>query len=146
MRKAIEDFAERIIPLFEELDLGRQRIQELEEHHRSSSLTLSIKKRRLESLEKEVNELRKSNGALQASYLEALESAEVLRVKTEELQHSLTDARKNLATKEDEHRRAMDSLSRFKASVLSKLLSLWSTLTDNALFSGRVEIKEAQDP
>lgn len=117
MRRAIEDFAKRIVPLFEELDLGRKRIQELEEHHRHNSSNLTTKTRRLESLEKEVNDLRKSNEALQNNYLEALESAEMLRAKAEESHNTLADVKKNLAAKEDEHRRAIDSLNRFKSSV-----------------------------
>ncbi|KAF9444869.1 hypothetical protein P691DRAFT_806567 [Macrolepiota fuliginosa MF-IS2] len=120
LRKAIEDFAQRIIPLFEELDLGRRRIQELEENQRNDSLDLATKRHRLESLEKETSSLRKSNETLQINYLQALESAGTLRVKAEELQSNLSDARKNLATKEDEHRRAMDSIGRFKSSDAAK--------------------------
>ncbi len=70
-----------------------------------------------------MHDQRKANQILQINYFDALESAEALRTKTEELQFSLADVNKSLATKEDEHKRAMESLNRLKSSVRSDLSS-----------------------
>ncbi|KXN90699.1 hypothetical protein AN958_03984 [Leucoagaricus sp. SymC.cos] len=140
--KAVEDFAKRIIPLFEELDLGRKRIQELESGQQTKIRDLSTKARRVDSLEKEVSSLRKSKAELKANFNEALNSAKAFRTKAEELQNSLTDVRKNLVTKEEECRRTMDSLNRFKSSDMLKSKKLKTLKQEVETLSTKLQEKE----
>ncbi|XP_006461768.1 hypothetical protein AGABI2DRAFT_143559 [Agaricus bisporus var. bisporus H97] len=114
--EAIEDFAKRIVPLFEEVELGRTRIQELENDQRHSSEHLTAKSRQVESLQQQCFELHSSNGVLEQKFLDALESAELLQTKTEESQRQLMEVKKGLVMREEEHRQAIDSLKRFKIS------------------------------
>jgi hypothetical protein len=118
--KAIDDFAKRIVPLFEELEMGRTRIQELEDEQQGSVSSLTAKSRQLEIMQKEIVDLRGSNDVLQRQFSEALESAELFQMKTEESQQRLVEARQSLAMREEERRQAIDSLKRFKISVSRK--------------------------
>lgn len=97
--------------------MGRTRIQELEDEQRGSSDNLTAKSRQLGSLQQDILDLRNSNGVLQQRFLEALESAELFRAKIEESQQQLTEVKQSLATREEEHRQAIESLKRFKFSV-----------------------------
>ena len=118
LRDAVEDFAQRIIPLFEELELGRQKIQKLEEDQHTKSQYLTAQSRKVDALQREVSHLQKSKAELEQNVSESLDSAEAFRVKAEELQGNLADAWRKISSKEGELNRAIDSLNRFKASVL----------------------------
>ncbi|KAJ3561179.1 hypothetical protein NP233_g10354 [Leucocoprinus birnbaumii] len=120
LRKAIEDFSQRILPLFDELELGRKRIQELESNQQTKFQDLNAKSRRVEALEREVLHLRRSKAELESNLSESLDSAEAFRMRVEELQGSLADVRGNLSTKEAELTRVQDAINRFKASDSSK--------------------------
>jgi chromosome segregation ATPase len=144
LRKAIEDFSQRIIPLFEEVELGRKRIQELEEQQHSRFHDLTAKARRVDSLQKEIAGLRKSKEELESNCMEALDSADALRIKAEEFQSSLVEVRENLATKEDENRRVVDSLNRFKSSVRPiQHLHLMKRLK-KYFITGHIKVEETQ--
>jgi hypothetical protein len=114
LRKEIEDFSQCIIPLFGEVELRRKRIQELEEQQHSRSHDLVAQACRVFFLQKEITDLQKSKEGLKRKCMEALD---LERIKVKELQSSLAGIRGNLATKEGEYRKVVDSLDRFKSSV-----------------------------
>jgi chaperonin cofactor prefoldin len=143
LRKAIEDFSQRIIPLFEELELGRKRIQELEANQNTRFQDLTTKARRVDVLEREVVGLQRSKKELENNLSQSLDSAEAFRIRADDLQNRLTDVRRNLAAKEDEWSRAMDSLKRFKSSVCSCLAKKARRSIKGFGFTGHFEVKEA---
>lgn len=142
LRKAIEDFSRRIIPLFEELDLGRKRIQELEASEGTKFQDLIAKSRRVDTLEREVTHLRRSKAELESNLSESLDSAEAFRIKAQDLQGSLTDARRNVSVKEEELNRAMDSLNRFKSSDSLKSKKLKILKQEVEILSTKLQEKE----
>jgi len=72
----------------------------------------------VDALEREVSHLQRSKAELEQNLSESLDSADAFRVKAEELQGNLADAWRKISTKEEQLNRAIDSLNRFKASVL----------------------------
>ncbi|KAL9713434.1 hypothetical protein Ac2012v2_003044 [Leucoagaricus gongylophorus] len=142
LRKAVESFAQRIIPLFEELELGRKRIQELEENQHTKFRDLTTKSRKADALEREVSHLRRSKAELENNLSESLDSVEAFRVKAEELQGNLTDARRNMSVKEEELHRAIDSLNRFKSSDILKTKKLKVFKQEVEILNTKLQEKE----
>jgi len=118
LQNAIEDFSQRIIPLFEELELGRQKIQKLEEDQHTKSQHLTAKSRKVDALEREVSHLQRSKAELEKNLSESSDSVKAFRVRIEELQGNVARAWMQISLKEEQLNRAIDSLNRFKASVL----------------------------